>query len=116
MTTPTAYDSLLNECYNKFYSNVFHMEITPKKLITLAVAGMEIVEPTAVDGLVQKSLVIKMIQRFINSSPINENSKKYYLKLVENGMLSACIEVIIAATKGKVHVNSPIIVKKSGCL
>lgn len=116
MSTPHAYESLFNDCYNKFYSQVFHMEICPKKLISLAVIGMEVVESTPVDGHVQKSLVIKMIQRFINSAPINENSKKYYLKLVENGMLSSCIEVIIAATKGKVHVNSPIIVKKSGCM
>ena len=116
MTTPSTYDSLFNECYNKFYSNVFHIEISPKKLVTLAVIGMEIVEPTNVSGAIQKSLVIKMIQKYINASPINENSKKYYLKLVENGMLNACIEVIIAATKGKIHVNSPIVVKKSGCL
>ena len=116
MTTPAAYETLLNECYNKFYSKVFHMEICPKKLVTLAVVAMEVVEPTAVDGATQKSMVIKMVQRFINSSPINDGSKKYYLKLVENGMLSACIEVVIAATKGKVGVNSPVVVKKAGCL
>jgi hypothetical protein len=115
MTTPAQYDSMLNECYNKFYSRVFHMEISPKKLVSLAVIAMEVVEPTAVDGSVQKSIVMKMVQRFINASPINEQSKKYYLKLVENGMLSACVEVIIAASKGKIGVNSPVVVKKSGC-
>lgn len=115
MSTPAAYESLFNDCYNKFYARVFPIEISPKKLISFAVIAMEVVEPTPVDGSVQKSMVIKMIQKFISSSPINEQSKKYYLKLVENGMLSACIEVVIGATKGKVQVNSPIVVKKSGC-
>ena len=115
MTTPTAYDAIFNECYQKFYTNAFHIEISPKKLVNLAILGMEAAESTPLDGSRQKSLVIKMLQRFINSSQIGDGAKKYYLKLVENGMISAVIEVVIAATKNKVGVNSPIVVKKSGC-
>lgn len=122
MTSPVAYETILNDCYDKFYSRAYHIVICPKKLITLAVIAMEIVEPTNLDGSVQKSLVLKIVQKYINMSTINEQSKKYYLKLIENGMLSACIEVVIAATKGKVAVNSSVavnnlvVVKKSGCL
>lgn len=116
MTTPAAYEAIFTECYNKFYNNVFSIEISPKKLVTLAVVAMEVVEPTSLTGSKQKSLVLKMLQRFINNSQISEAAKKYYLKLVENGMVSAVIEVIIASTKNKVGVNSPIVVKKSGCM
>jgi hypothetical protein len=116
MTTPAAYDALLSECYNKFYAKVFMIDLCPKKLITLTVAAMETVEPTGVDGSTQKSMVIKMLQRFINNSQMNEKAKNYYLKLVENGLVGAVIEVIIASTKNKVGVNSPIVVKKSGCM
>jgi hypothetical protein len=116
MSSPVAYEAIFNESYDKFYSRAFHIMICPKKLITLAVIAMEVVEPTNLDGSVQKSLVLKMVQKFINTSTISEQSKKYYLKLVENGMLSACIEVVIAASKGKVAVNNLVVVKKPGCL
>ena len=115
MTTPAVYENIFNECYSKFYNRVFMFEICPKKLVSMTVIAMEVVESTPVDGSTHKSMVLKMLQRFINSSPINEQSKKYYLKLIENGMISAIIEVVIAGTKNKVGVNSPVVVKKSGC-
>ena len=115
MTTPAAYDALFNECYQKFYTQVFAVDICPKKLVFLAVKGMEVVEPTPLEGSMQKSMVIKMLQKFIGSSPITDAAKKYYLKLIENGMVGAVIEAVIAASKNKVGVNSPIVVKKSGC-
>ncbi len=115
MTTPTAYNSLLSECYQKFYAQVFAVDICPKKLVLLAVRAMEIVESTPLDGAMQKSLVIKMLQKFVSDAPILDSAKKYYLKLVENGMIGAVIEAVIAASKNKVGVNNPIVVKKSGC-
>lgn len=115
MTTPTAYENIFIECYNKFYNRVFSFEICPKKLVSMTVIAMEVVEPTPLEGAEQKSMVLKMLQRFVNSSPISDASKKYYLKQIENGMISAVIEVVIAGTKNKVGVNSPIVVKKSGC-
>lgn len=116
MSTAATYEVLFNKCYNEFFNRVFAFEICPKKLVSMAVIAMEIVEPTPIDGASQKSMVIKMLQRFVNMASINEQSKKYYLKQIENGMISAIIEVVIAATKNKVGVNSPVVVKKTGCL
>lgn len=115
MTTPSAYDALLNECYQKFYAQVFHVEICPKKLVMLAIRAMEVVESTPLEGSMQKSMAIKMLQKFVSNAPIVDSAKKYYLKLIENGMIGAVMEVVIAATKNKIGVNSPVIVKKSGC-
>ena len=115
MTTPSAYDALLNECYQKFYAQVFHVDICPKKLVLLTVRAMEVVEATPLDGSLQKSMVMKMLQKFISNAPLIDAAKKYYLKLIENGMIGAIIEAVIAASKNKVGVNNPIVVKKSGC-
>jgi len=115
MATPSSFETTLNECYNKFYNKVFHIDICPKKMIMLTINAMECVEDLPYDGCIQKSMVIKMLQRFINKSEMNDQSKKYYLKLIENGMIGAVIEAVIASTKNKVGVNSPIVVKKSGC-
>ena len=116
MSTPAAFEKLFNECYTKFYAKVFMTEMCPKKLISLTVTAMEIAEFANVPGPSQKSLVIRMLQKFINDSSINEQSKKYYLKLTENGLISAVIEVVIAGTKHKMDVNNPVVVKtRAGC-
>ncbi len=115
MTTPAAYDAVLTDCYQKFYAQVFAVDICPKKLVLLAVRAMEVVESTPLEGSIQKSMVIKMLQKFVSNAPIVDSAKKYYLKLIENGMIGAVIEAVIAASKNKVGVNSPVVVKKSGC-
>lgn len=117
MSSAVAFEALFNECYSKFYNNAFSIEISPKNLVTLTVIAMEVVELAITNnGDRQKSLVIKILQKYITNSQLSDVAEKYYLELIENGMISAIIEVIIASTKNRIGVNSRIIVKKSGCM
>ena len=82
------------------------MGITPQSLVLLSKYAMEIVEATSLKGSEQKEMVIRLLKKVVDDSPLEEAKKKLCSDLIEKGTISQMRDLVIDATKGRLKINN----------
>ena len=90
------------------------MGITPQSLVLLSKYAMEIVEATSLKGSEQKEMVIRLLKKIVDDSPLEEVEKKLCADLIEKGTISQMIDLVIDASKGRFKINQEQIIE-TGC-
>ena len=81
------------------------VEIIPDNIAKIVKLAMEIVEVTELKGVEQKDLCIKLIRRVIVDAPITDDKEKLLIDLIDSGILSSTIDLVVMAAKGGLEIN-----------
>ena len=81
-------------------------EINISNVMTIVQITMEAVELTKVKGEKQKDLAVKLIKKIIEDAPISDDKEKFLLDMLKEGVISSTIDLVVAASKGEIDINS----------
>lgn len=81
-------------------------EINISNIMTIVQVTMEAVELTKVKGEKQKDLAVKLIQKIIEDAPISDDKEKFLLDMLKEGVIGSTIDLVVAASKGELDINS----------
>lgn len=81
------------------------VEIIPDNIAKIVKIAMEIVEVTELKGVEQKDLCIKLIRCVIVDAPITDDKEKLLIDLIDSGILSSTIDLVVMAAKGGLEIN-----------
>ena len=79
--------------------------ISKLTIITLMKIVMEIIEGEPVKGSTQKTLALEIMDDIVDNSPMDKDEKAICKTILDSGVLSDTIDMIIDATKGKLNIN-----------
>jgi hypothetical protein len=97
-----------NYCKEEFIKQVKenNISIKPDTIMRLIRIAMVIVEQSKESGANKKQFVIELLKEiFLNNAEILPDHKLEVLHLIENGVVSDSIDVIVDASKGKFDLN-----------
>lgn len=81
-------------------------ELSYKNIVNLVKLVMEAVEVSKIKGgEKKKEAVIRLVRDILEEFDNDDEHKKSIVDLIEDGTISALINVIVDATKGKVNIN-----------
>ena len=89
----------------KLNTRIEGMGITPQTLVLISKYAMEIVEATSLKGSEQKEMVIRLLKKIVDDSPLEEEEKKLCSDLIEKGTISQMIDLVVDASKGRLQIN-----------
>jgi hypothetical protein len=75
---------------------------------------MEVMEATKVKGPAQRDLAIKLVRQIVVEATISDEKEKLLLDMIDQGILANTIELVVAASKGNLDINTVVAVA-SGC-
>ena len=81
-------------------------EISISNIMTIVQVTMEAVELTKVKGEKQKDLAVKLIKKIIEDAPISDDKEKFLLDMLKEGVIGSTIDLVVAASKGQIDINS----------
>lgn len=81
------------------------MELTPASMTKALRVAMEIIEELPVKGIAQKELAIDLLRQLVKDSTLDEGQKKLCFDVIDSGLLSNTIDLVVSATKGELNVN-----------
>mgnify|MGYP006126615691 CR=1 FL=1 len=99
-TNNSIYDNALILVKNKL-SNI---TITASTIHLIIKYVMETVEKTPIKGTEQKDMALRLIRALIVDLTDNED-EKILLKLLDDGIISNMIDLIVDATRGRLNIN-----------
>ena len=86
-------------------------EISPDTILGVLKLCMEVVEMTSMKGTAKRDVVIGMVRGAVVNAPRSDEVETILLEMIDDGILSHMIDVIVAASRGELHING---LKKSG--
>lgn len=88
--------------------DVKKIQVNPVTVITAVKAAMELVEARAVlDGDEKKRLVLHITRYIVDQAHFDDPRRKQLcLELFDTGVVSATIDLAVAATKGQLDINA----------
>lgn len=81
-------------------------EINISNVMAIVQITMESVELTKVKGEKQKDLAVKLIEKIIKDAPISDDKEKFLLDMLKEGVIGSTIDLVVAASKGELDINS----------
>ena len=106
--TTTPKDEVFEELYSQLISKIGDLQVNSRSTMLAMRYGMELVEATKLKGEEQKQMVLKMVRKLIIDAPISDEKEKLCLDLIDDGIMSQTIDLIIDATRGNLSINSAI--------
>ena len=117
-----GFDSRLIELFVNLISKEVDfdkLQINPVTVVSTVKAAMELVEGrAALSGEDKKRLVLHVTRYLVDRATFDDPRRKQLcLELFDSGVVSATIDLAVAATKGRVEINAgkTAIVAKTGC-
>lgn len=104
----TPKDEVFEELYSQLMSKIGDLQVNSRTTMLAMRYGMELVEATKLKGEEQKQMVLKMVRKLIIDAPISDEKEKLCLDLIDDGIMSQTIDLIIDATRGNLSINSAI--------
>ena len=98
----------LNYCKEEFIKQVKENDISikPDTIMRLIRIAMVIVEQSKESGVNKKKFVIELLKEiFLNNAEISPEHKLEVFHLIENGVVSDSIDLVVDASKGKFDLN-----------
>ncbi len=116
--TPVANEvnNLFDESLGELKSRIADKEVNAATLMTILRIVMEIVEPTHLKGTTQKELAKRLIRQVVVDAPIADEREKLLLDMIDQDIIGNTIDLVVAATHGKLDINSIEEVAKTCCL
>ena len=90
------------------------MEITTSSIMVILRFAMEVVEATKIKGKAQRDLCNSLVKDVVIAAPLSGDKEKLILDMIDSGVLSNTIELVVDATQGKLDINAAVGVAK-GC-
>lgn len=97
---------LKEEASATFLERVRGMEISTDSIILILQYAMETMEATKLTGDAKKAHVIDMVRRLIVDAPMDNHTEAVLLEMVDDGIVSHIVDIIVSATRGKVNLNA----------
>ena len=107
-TLKNVRDELLSELLEKLRIKLGPVELNGRSLMVAMRYAMEIVEVTKLKGEEQKQMVIRLLRCLVIDAPLSEKKEKLCLQLIDKGVISQSIDLVVDATKGNINVNSAV--------
>ena len=89
-----------------FRSKVSHLQVAPETIIIILQFAMEAVEASMLHGLEKKNAVVILIRRIVIDAPIDDHIETLLLEMIDDGIVGHIIDITVAASKGKLHLNA----------
>lgn len=83
-----------------------NIDVTPKTITAIVGIAMEIVEASKLKGEEQNGLVTKIVRKIVVDAPIADEQEKLILDIIDQGIVSNVINLIISATRGELNINA----------
>lgn len=109
-------EEIFNYCLEELNKKIEGIEINADNIICVLRFAMEVVETTQLKGEAQKEMVIDLVRKVVKVAPISDEKEKLLLDMIDNGILSNTIELVISASKGEVDINAAQKVAAGCCL
>jgi len=112
----TEVDELFNESLQELKGRIVDKEVNAATLMIILRVSMEIVEATRLKGADQKELAKRLIRQVVVDAPIADEREKLLLDMIDQNVIENTIDLIVAATRGELDINSVQEVVKTCCL
>ena len=99
-------DELFDQCHQHLKIKIGNLEINFANIMTIVKYSMEVVETSKAKGERQKIIVIQLVKQLVKDAPITDDNEKFLLDMIDNGVLSYTIDLVIDASKGNLNINS----------
>ena len=99
-----AYDHSLEKLSAELQKR--NIDVTPKTITAIVGNAMEIVEASKLKGEEQNGLVTKIVRKIVVDAPIADEQEKLILDIIDQGIVSNVINLIISATRGELNINA----------
>lgn len=103
-------------CLGLLKDKTKNTDINATTIIKVIKIAMEIVEATQLKGSAQKELVNKLTRQIIVDAPITDHKEKLLLEMIDEGIVSNMIDLVISATRGELNLNAAQDVAKNCCM
>ena len=108
----SSLDGELDKVQKSFRSRVSHLQVSPETIILILQFAMEAVEASMLHGLEKKNAVVILIRRIVVDAPIDDHIESILLEMIDDGIVGHIIDITVAASKGKLHLNASLEVGK----
>jgi len=99
-------DEVFDGLVSKLDLKIGSLEITPQSVMSVVRFAMEVVEATELKGNEQKDMVLRLLRHAITVAPISDEKEALCLQIIDDGVVSNTIDIIVAATQGELEVNT----------
>lgn len=99
-------DEVFDGLVSKLDLKIGSLEITPQSVMSVVRFAMEVVESTQLKGNEQKDMVLRLLRHVITVAPISDEKEALCLQIIDDGVVSNTIDIIVAATQGQLEVNT----------
>ena len=99
-------DEVFDGLVSKLDLKIGSLEITPQSVMSVVRFAMEVVEATELKGSEQKDMVLRLLRHVITVAPISDEKEALCLQIIDDGVVSNTIDIIVAATQGQLEVNT----------
>ncbi len=109
-------NSLFAVSLRKLKGKIGDTEINAQTIIKVLRFAMEVVEAAPnFKGPAQRDLAIKLVRQIVIEAPISDEKEKLLLDMIDQGILTNTIELVVAASKGKLDINTVVAVATGCC-
>ena len=112
--------NLISRLYNNemdlqtdFKSKIADVVLEPSNIIFVLEKAMEAVELTTMKNNEKKHAATKLVSDLVAAAPIDENTRQALKEMIELGVISNAIDIIVAASKGNLALNSVVSVTQA---
>ena len=88
-----------------FAFRIASLTITPDTIVTVLQYAMEAVEVTTFTGDEKKKAVIDIVRKAVVDAPMDDHVENILLEMIDDGIVSHTIDIIVSASRGKLHLN-----------
>ena len=96
---------ILDDILQKLNRRIEHLEVSINDIIPILQHILEIVEETILKGPQKKGLAISLLKQVINNSDLKKEDKEECYIVINNGIISDTIDLVISASKNNIKVN-----------
>lgn len=99
---------ILDDLLQKLNRRIEHLEVSINDIIPILQYILEIVEETTLKGPQKKGLAISLLKQIINNSDLKKEDKEDCYIIINNGIISDTIDLVISASKKNIKINKKI--------
>lgn len=113
--TESEKELIVKKAKEDFIFKLGNMSITPESIILVLQYAMEIVELTTLTGPEKKTAVMDLVRSAVVDAPMDDHIEKILIEMIDDGILSHTIDIIVSAARGELHLNAVVNASKIAC-
>ena len=83
-----------------------HIDVTVDTIIYIVKLTIEVMEESHVKGSDKKTIATKIVRKIVEDAPISDEKEKLCLDMVDQGIVSNVIDLVVSASKGELNLNA----------